>query len=69
MKRIQTLSALFSFPGFRPQPAARELWRSPCPVGHIGPAKKTAVCSGCGMRLRTFYDRTTRRVRDIAAAG
>jgi transposase len=26
--------------------------------------KKTAGCSGCGARSRTFYDRTTRRVRD-----
>src|SRR5581483_9360447 len=31
--------------------------------------EKTAVCSGCGMRHRTFYDRTTRRVRDTDAAG
>jgi transposase len=35
----------------------------------VGPAKKTAVCSGCGTRHRTFYDRTTRRVRDSDAAG
>jgi transposase len=27
------------------------------------------VCSGCGTRHRTFYDRTTRRVRDTDAAG
>ena len=52
-----------------PQPAARGLWRSPRPAGCLGPAKKTAVCSGCGTRHRTFYDRTTRRVRDTDAAG
>ena len=27
------------------------------------------MCSGCGTRSRTFYDRTTRRVRDTDAAG
>lgn len=27
------------------------------------------MCSGCGTRHRTFYDRTTRRVRDTDAAG
>jgi len=53
----------------RPQSAARDLWRSPRPAGHLGPAKKTAVCSGCGTRYRTFYDHTTRRVRDTDAAG
>lgn len=53
----------------RPQPAARDLWRSPRAARHLGPAKKTAVCSGCGTRYRTFYDRTTRRVRDTDAAG
>jgi len=53
----------------RPQSAARDLWRSPRPAGHLGSAKKTAVCSGCGTRYRTFYDRRTRRVRDIDAAG
>lgn len=52
-----------------PKPTARDLWRSPGPAGHLGPAKKTAVCSGCGTRHRTFYDRTTRRVRDTDAAG
>lgn len=31
--------------------------------------EKTAVCSGCGTRHRTFSDRTTRRVRDTDAAG
>lgn len=51
------------------QPTARDLWRSPRPAGHLGPAKKTAVCSGCGTRYRTFYGRTTRRVRDTDAAG
>lgn len=51
------------------QPTARDLWRSPRSAGHLGPAKKTAVCSGCGMRHRTFYDRPTRRVRDTDAAG
>ena len=52
-----------------PQSAARDLWRSPRPAGCLGPAKKTAVCSGCGTRHRAFYDRTTRRVRDTDAAG
>lgn len=51
------------------QPTARDGWRSPRPARHPGPAKKTAVCSGCGTRHRTFYDRTTRRVRDTDAAG
>lgn len=51
------------------QSAARDLWRSPRSAGHLGPAKKTAVCSGCGTRYRTFYNRTTRRVRDTDAAG
>lgn len=52
-----------------PQPPARDLWRSPRSAGHARPAKKTAICSGCGTRHRAFYDRTTRQVRDIAAAG
>jgi transposase len=52
-----------------PQSTTGDLRRSPRPAGHLGPAKKTAVCSGCGTRHRTFYDRTTRRVRDTEAAG
>jgi hypothetical protein len=52
-----------------PKPTAGDLRRSPHPAGHTGTAKKTAVCSGCGTRHRTFYDRTTRRVRDTDAAG
>ena len=52
-----------------PQPAPRNLWRSPRQARGLGPAKKTAVCSGCGTRSRTFYDRATRRVRDTDAAG
>ncbi|RPH74977.1 MAG: ISL3 family transposase [Nitrospiraceae bacterium] len=51
------------------QSAAGDLWRSPRSAGHLGPAKKTAVCSGCGARHRTFYDRTMRRVRDPDVAG
>lgn len=51
------------------QSTARDLWRFPRPTRHPRPAKKTAVCSGCGTRHRTFYDRTTRRVRDTDAAG
>lgn len=51
------------------QPPARGLWRSPRSADHLGPAKKTAICSGCGTRHRTFYDRQTRRVRDTDAAG
>jgi transposase len=51
------------------QPPAGDLRRSPRPADHLGPAKKTAVCSSCGTRHRTFYDRTTRRVRDTGAAG
>ncbi|MEK7237594.1 MAG: ISL3 family transposase, partial [Nitrospirota bacterium] len=53
----------------RPQSAARDLRRSPRQADHLSPAKKTAVCSGCGTRYRTFYDRTTRRVRDTDVAG
>ncbi len=53
----------------RSKPAAGDLRRSPRPASHLGPAKKTAVCSGCGSRHRTFYDRSTRRVRDTDAAG
>lgn len=51
------------------QSTAGDLWRSPRPTRRLSPAKKTAVCSGCGTRHRTFYDRTTRRVRDTDAAG
>ena len=51
------------------QSAAGDLWRSPRPARHLGSAKKTAVCSGCRTRYRTFYDRRTRRVRDTDAAG
>lgn len=52
-----------------PKPTDGGFWRSPCQAGGLGPAKKTAVCSGCGTRHRIFYDRTTRRVRDTDAAG
>ena len=51
------------------QSAARDRWRSPRPTGHLGSAKNPAVCSGCGTRHRTVYDRTMRRVRDTDAAG
>lgn len=53
----------------RPQPAARDFRRSPRPADHVGAAKKTAVCSGCGTRSLTVDDRTTRWVRDTDAAG
>ena len=52
-----------------PQSAGGHLWRSPRPTRRLSPAKKTAVCSGCGTRHRAFYDRQTRRVRDTDAAG
>jgi len=51
------------------QSTAGDLWRSPRPARGPSSGKKTAVCSGCGIRSRTFYDRKTRRVRDTDAAG
>ena len=51
MKYIQTLSALFSLSGVPgSQSTTRDLWRFPRPTRHPRPAKKTAVCSGCGRR-------------------
>lgn len=43
----QTLSTLFSFPGFpAPQPATRDIWRFPRSAGHLGPAKKSGGVLG-----------------------
>lgn len=52
-----------------PQSPGGHLWRSPRTTRRLSPAKKTAVCSGCGTRHRAFYDRQTRWVRDTDAAG
>jgi hypothetical protein len=49
MKRVQTLSALFSFPGFRARSRLQGIFGDPPgPARPRGPAKTTAVCSGCG---------------------
>ena len=70
MKRIQTLAALFSFSGFRARSRLQGLFGDPhARLIILVRRKKTAVCSGCGTRHRAFYDRQTRRVRDIDAAG
>jgi len=55
MKRIQTLSALFSFPGFRAAADCRDLWRSHAEC-HLGSAKKLPYAPAVGTASH-FYDR------------
>ena len=70
MKNTQTLSAMFSFPGFLTRSRLQGVFGDAhATAGHRGSAKKTAVCSGRRNRYRTVYDRRTRRVRDPDAAG
>lgn len=70
MKQAQTLSVLFSLPGFRVCSRLQGIFGdSHARLITLVRRKKTVVCSGCRTRYRTFYDRRTRRVRDTDAAG
>ncbi len=70
MQHTKTLSAVFSFQGFRARSQLQGIFGDPhAQLVVLVRRKKTAMCSGCGTRSRTFYDRARRRVRDTDADG
>jgi transposase len=40
-----------------------------CPSGDTQASKKTAICSHCGQRCKTRYDKSIKRVRDLTVGG
>ncbi|WP_208800349.1 hypothetical protein [Xanthomonas cucurbitae] len=69
MKTGRRLSALFSFPGFAAESTLKGVFGAPKARIVTLRRRKTAVCSNCGHRCRSRYDKRLCRARDLRAAG
>src|SRR3954454_8033725 len=66
MRKPRRLDDAFRFPGFRPEATVRGLFGDPKARILRLPRRGKTACGSCGRGHRTFYDRKTRRVRDLS---
>ena len=69
-RRKRRLWDLYAFPGFRPSHVVTGIFGDPrgssCSRHRPHPAPKRTRCGTCGLWHHTWYDRKTRRVRDLS---
>lgn len=69
MKTGRRLSPLFSFTGFAARSTLKGVFGAPKARIVTLRRRKTAVCSNCGHRCRSRYDKRLCRARDLRVAG